>query len=274
MSNRLIEEAKRELIAEIRHEIIGIVHEEMINLIQEAKLTADQKEYKKRKGAKTVDREEPGVTRVEALIKNSELGANTATNLTKLAKKIMELKKLEAEVKAELGTSKTPMLAVADELFDEMDKMLTRVLITPSVLITVNKASERASFDKDRFVELVNDQLSDMSEVIKGLMTQATSISQISPVVSIELNEEGLKDTFMKAWTKTKSWLSGLVKKIGTRQEKIEDTAVKTIGVKKVNNIKREAKKLAEMVRKDELSFSDAFKSMLAFTNEMNVKTA
>ena len=199
-----------------------------VNYLKSLKEDEIEKSFLSKAGKETDDLQK--VTKVMV-----ELSRQKSSAATKLASELKEIQILKKEYTDKEEALKDKAREYAEQFFDVEDQVWTRVMKTVSLIVTINKATERTSrtFDDEKFLIEILKLVPELKEQIEGLYNGFLSI-KTSPVkskvdvktIDIESAEtqmyedfigntwEKLKDLGKRAYSKVVSWLPSFDKKL------------------------------------------------------------
>lgn len=174
------------------------INEAKERILVEAKKKALAKEYREGKKGKILPLGSSGITHVEAFLTDKDLPKDVLAKTTQAAQSIVQL---NDEIKAamdQLTEDKEFLRPLFDDLFDEGDKLFTRVLRTVAagkkgkklqLEITSGKAGTNTKFDHRRFVQLIKENLKDQIDLIDELAKQCTNITETANSIRVDIEE-------------------------------------------------------------------------------------
>lgn len=136
----------------------------------------------------------------------AHLGSYKSAKYTRLAKNMMRLDELTAEIKQLQAEVKQQRREDVAELFDVEDAVMTRVVETKSAIFKLTKDPQatKAPQYKKILEELEKHLTPDLITVLEVLKEEHVTITQKEPALSYELIKESSADSVIE---KVKRWL-------------------------------------------------------------------
>lgn len=146
---------------------------------------------------------------------------------TKLAARYDEIDNILKELKEERDKMNQEVKDFVDELFEEEDKTVTRVIETCSLVITVGKheTATYEDFDTEGFIEEVYNLLPDLKETLDKLKEAYTTTSVIekSPKLSIKtVKDKNLTESKESLMSRLKNFVNLVVNQISKKLDKFD----------------------------------------------------
>lgn len=150
----------------------------------------------------------------------AQLAGGHAANATKLARRFERLDKTAKLLKERRDEVNLKLKDLGDNLFNEEDALVTRVMETAKFAMTLS-ASEKAekkapkySVDYEKAFAELAELVPDLEEAAKKILSRYTALvpqtdTPTKLTVKPKKLEEGLMATMKSAWTKLKSWFVG-----------------------------------------------------------------
>lgn len=158
-------------------------------------------------GKPTEDMEK--ITKVIATLKPS-----TAGTATKLGNQLEAVLKQKEDIDAKLATLKENIRSFIGEVFNAEDEMWTRVVETAKVIMSMSKATTRANFNKDKFLQSISKEFPDFAKRFNDLVKECISISDVASKLDVELKTESVGQVFKKMLGNLKSEIAKVVKNV------------------------------------------------------------
>lgn len=225
--------------------------------------------FRDKKGGKVKSREEleaAGKGRVEAAL---PADPKTNKNLIKLLKLKSHSKKIAEKMKKLENAARDQFIRYADDLMPLGTEMYTKVFYDALLTVTVNKKTQRETFDKKIFLQKCQESLGKEFELILKLFNESMSVSDVASKVEIEgIEEEGVVDSVKIGLSKIKDSLKNTFKKLAGAIKKTfgydpTEDAIEIIGEDLVYDCQDKAEELGNAVSEGSMSFDEAWSKVM-----------